>query len=99
MGVDPTDDDSGSHSLKDNKSNGERHFFIIPSVLLYTSLVQVRLSWDSELANESMLVPPMYLVYKEYQKDEKDRQLDMLKYPFELLQTIVEAIKTVTLLL
>lgn len=29
MGVDPTDDDSGSHSLKDNKSNGERYFFLL----------------------------------------------------------------------
>ena len=60
--------------------------------------VQMRLSWDSELANSFLSYPSLYRVFIEYKKEEKDRQVEILKYPYELLVTIVEAIKTVRLI-
>jgi hypothetical protein len=120
-GTEQTDDDSGSHSLRENKTNSKfingnvvnyyfENFrkksivkFEISLIFKYYTifltndyfLVIIRLSWDCQLANEQTSITPMYLAYKEYLKEAKDRDQTLLTYPFELLQTIVEAIKTV----
>jgi hypothetical protein len=57
------------------------------------SIVEIKLSWDSELVNSSMSHPPMYRVYKEYRKPNMERNLEILKYRHDFLQTIVESIK------
>ena len=42
-----------------------------------------------------MSFPPIYKVYQEYKKQKNERNLNMMKYQYEFMQTIVEAIKTV----
>ena len=58
----------------------------------------IYLSWDSDSINDSMSYPPIYKVYQEYKKQKNERDLTIMKYQFEFMQTIVEAIKTVRLL-
>ena len=55
----------------------------------------IQLSWDSDHINDSMCYPPIYRVYQEYKKQKNERDLTIMKYQFEFMQTIVEAIKTV----
>ena len=43
-----------------------------------------------------MSFPPIYKVYQEYKKQKNERNLNMMKYQYEFMQTIVEAIKTVS---
>ena len=95
---DPADDDSGSHSLRENKLQGTPYHMSIINESELSCSVQMRLSWDSELANSFLSYPSLYRVFIEYKKEEKDRQVEILKYPYELLVTIVEAIKTVRLI-
>ena len=59
-------------------------------------LVMIYLSWDSEAVNRTLNVPPMYRVYKEYQKPQNEQNCELLKYRYDFLKTIVEAIKTVS---
>ena len=56
----------------------------------------IYLSWDSEAVNRTLNVPPMYRVYKEYQKPQNEQNCELLKYRYDFLKTIVEAIKTVS---
>lgn len=56
--------------------------------------VMIYLSWDSEAVNRTMNVPPMYVVYKEYQKPKNEQNCELLKYRYDFLKTIIEAIKT-----
>jgi len=56
--------------------------------------VVIQLSWDSDHINDSMSYPPIYRVYQEYKKQKNERDLTIMKYQFEFMQTIVEAIKT-----
>ena len=58
--------------------------------------VMIYLSWDSEAVNRTLNVPPMYRVYKEYQKPQNEQNCELLKYRYDFLKTIVEAIKTVS---
>ena len=59
-------------------------------------LVMIYLSWDSEAVNRTQNVPPMYRVYKEFQKPQNEQNCELLKYRYDFLKTIVEAIKTVS---
>jgi hypothetical protein len=56
--------------------------------------VMIYLSWDSEAVNRTLNVPPMYRVYKEFQKPQNEQNCELLKYRYDFLKTIVEAIKT-----
>jgi len=56
----------------------------------------IYLSWDSEAVNRTLNVPPMYRVYKEFQKPQNEQNCELLKYRYDFLKTIVEAIKTVS---
>ena len=63
---------------------------------LFFILVESKLNWDSELVNKSMSHPPMYRTFKEYRKPLNERNLELLKYRYDFLQTIIESIKTVS---
>ena len=65
----------------------------------FSTSVMIYLSWDSDSINDSMSYPPIYKVYQEYKKQKNERDLTMMKYQYEFMQTIVEAIKTVSKLL
>ena len=63
----------------------------------FSTSVMIYLSWDSDSINDSMSYPPIYKVYQEYKKQKNERDLTMMKYQYEFMQTIVEAIKTVSI--
>ena len=88
-----SDTDSGSHSMDSSNSIGLIYFSLNSFTFI---LVEIKLSWDSDLVNSSMTHPPMYRVYKEYRKPNIDRNLEILKYRYDFLQTIVESIKNVS---
>ena len=82
--------------MDSNQAQGiERNDFSI--ILNFNDfLVMIYLSWDSEAVNRTQNVPPMYRVYKEFQKPQNEQNCELLKYRYDFLKTIVEAIKTVS---
>ena len=79
--------------MDSNQAQGiERNDFSI----IVNFLVMIYLSWDSEAVNRTRNVPPMYRVYKEFQKPQNEQNCELLKYRYDFLKTIVEAIKTVS---
>ena len=99
-----SDIDSGQHSL-DNSPPLGKFFFLIFKIFFWIffqiifnpfSSVVIHLTWDSDQINEAMSYPPIYKVYQEYKKQKNERNLNMMKYQYEFMQTIVEAIKTVS---
>ena len=64
--------------------------------MIVNFLVMIYLSWDSEAVNRTLNVPPMYRVWKEFQKPQNEQNCELLKYRYDFLKTIVEAIKTVS---
>ena len=102
-----SDIDSGKHSLDNSPPLGKKFWNILKTfkiififffqiILNPFSSVVIHLTWDSDQINEAMSYPPIYKVYQEYKKQKNERNLNMMKYQYEFMQTIVEAIKTVS---